>query len=176
MRQYFIDHDKLRAKLVADGKICLDSDAAASSSSNGTDDTLQIDESDLDREIGGSYAREKAVAKEKTLKGQQERAELVDKWLIHQLKVQELPSKILNSHMLPIFNKWLDLDNRNPRLRRFHRAFSRKMLSPPLLAYEQHGFARKTGFGGLKFHIDFTKLRAKFIKDGKIRGPILRRA
>ena len=172
-RQYLIDHDKFRAKLVADGKISLDSDAAVRSS--GDNDDAQIHNADLDRDIRKNYAKERAAQKEKTLKGQQERAELVDKWLIHQLKVQELPTKILNSQMLQIFNEWLNLDNRNPRSRRYHRAFSHKLLQPPLLSYEQHGLARLKTVNGLEIRVDYIKLRAKFIEDGKIRGPILRR-
>ena len=172
-RQYLIDHDKFRAKLVADGKISLGSDAAANIP-NGTNDSAQTNNAELERDIRRNYTKERAAQKQKTLKGQQERAELVDKWLLHQLKVRELPAKILNSQMLQIFNKWLDLDNRNPRLRRYHRTFSKKLLQPPLLAYEQHGLARLKTVNGLEIQVDFAKLRAKFIQDGKEKNMILK--
>lgn len=159
-RQYFIDHVKFRAKLVADGKIS--QPLECNDASIISDNIANIDVKD------GSYANELAARKEKTRKEREKRAKIVDEWLIYQLRVQKLPSEILNSQMLLLFNKWLDLENTNPQRRRYHRTFSRKMLPEPLLAYEQHGFARKNAVGGLQFYIDYDKLRAKFIADGKI--------
>ena len=92
-RQYFIDHVKFRAKLVADGKIS--QPLECNDASIISDNIANIDVKD------GSYANELAARKEKTRKEREKRAKIVDEWLIYQLRVQKLPSEILNSQMLP---------------------------------------------------------------------------
>ncbi len=154
-KQYLIDHDTLQAHFVADEKMTLPRHSGPSPLS---------DQAEQMNGKARSYINELAARKDRTRKEQEKRAKLVDEWLLYQLGVQELPIRISNSKMLQLFNNWLDCDNVDPKLRKYPKPFTRKLLPLPLLAYEQHGFARKISHKGLKFYVDYNKLRSHMIK------------